>query len=55
MQRGFTEDKGNENTPNKRDNKETKPDTCWILPLLRNNRQLPEYERFPISDNEEPV
>ena len=46
MQRGFPEDKGNENTSNKRDNKEVKPDTCWVLPLLWNNRQLPEYEQF---------
>ena len=55
MQRGFATDKGNENITYKRDNKESKSDTCWVLPLLRNNRQLPEYEQLSISNNEKSV
>ncbi len=50
MQRDYASDKGNENISHKRDNKETKPYTCWVLPLLRDNRQLPEYEQLSIPN-----
>lgn len=44
-QRNSSSDSGKE-APPKSHNKETEPDSCRILPLLWNHRQLPEYQQI---------
>ena len=55
MQRDPTSDSGNEGIPHKSHNKETEPDSCWILPLLWNHGQLPEYQQIQARGGKEPV